>query len=550
MKTIPFSNTIETSIRTLLICTLMFLGLVSSAFARPELVSQWGIFEQRLSSSKVYDNPAQKIRVWVSFVAPTGETNRVYAFWDGGKRWRIRFSPDHPGLWRYFSECSDAGNKALNSLKGEFRCVPSQPSTPLLEHGHPTVKGGASHFVYDDGTPFFWLSDGVVEGARKARTRDWTEYVESRSAQGFNVALWKAAPGRDERGREAFSGNESIELNLPFLRRLDDIINISSESGMVSAIIPIWEIGVPDDELLPEDQVIVLLREMVGRWDAQPVVWVIAFDADVNGRRAARWRRIGRTVFGRVNHSPVILFCGSTYWAFKEFDNVSWVDAVAFQTGNVLSDEATLWLARGPVTGIWKSKPTRPMLNLFPGREAGSATDGHRITSAEALEVLARSLFVAPPAGLSYWSRAVSDWDQRVDTNTLAITGQKMTEWQKSLYLPGAKRLKAVHELLEEHSFETLSPSPELLAPSPAPTASSPVSVIADSERDRILIFLPKNTTAQLREDVLREGFVSTAINLLSDERIDVAPTSVSNTVEFSAPGDGDWLLLIKNPSR
>lgn len=519
------------------------------AWARP--VSKWELFEQDFRSSRDYDNPPQEVRLAVDFVSPTGHTNRVHGFWNGGNRWGVRFSPDQLGHWTFTTTCSDPLNSGLHGKSGKFLCTVQSLRDDLHRHGRIRVPKGSATFEYSDGTPFCWAADAVWEGARQSTRKEWADYVETRADQGFNVLLWRAAPGMDDRGKAAFGGVEEIEMDTAVLRRLDDKLNRLNQSGIVGAIAPFWEIGLADDELLPEDQVIVLLRQMVGRWDAHNVAWIIAFEADTNGRRAARWRRIGRNVFDNVQHSPVILFCGASHWALAEFAGEPWVDAVAYQSGNDVSEEARLWLALGPMTTLWTQQPTRPMLNLLPPEEAGLAADGQRIRTAQALECITRSLFVAPPAGLCYQSRATAEWDQTLDTNTVAITGEAMSEWQKSLFLPGASRIGQIRALLERSEFDRLLPaSASMLIPTQSSQpAARPLSALATPRRERAVIFVPEGEVASLPVKAMRPGVEGTFFSVATGRTTPAEARKDAITMSFSAPGPGDWLLFLAPPN-
>ncbi len=193
-----------------------------------------------------------------------------------------------------------------------------------------------------------------------------------------------------------------------------------------------------------------------------------------------------------------------------------------------------------PVDG----RPGSPLL-IFPGAgEADLSQDGNRITTPQAIEALARSLFVAPPAGLCYQSRAVAAWDNTVDTNTLAVTGEAMSEWQKSLHLPGAARVGQIRELLQETRFEQLLPASYLLSSVPEnQTVSRPISALASPQKDRALFFVPGGTTLSLRPRALRSGLEPTFFNLGDGQRLPAQPQAGDNTLTFSPPGPGDWLL-------
>lgn len=528
---------------------LLFLGQASEVVARS--VSKGEVFEADFRSSRTYDNAVQEARLTVQFVSPSGRTNRVHGFWNGGSRWAVRFSPDELGRWTYTTECSDTRNNGLQGQRGKFLCTVQSLRNELYQYGKIQVPKGYSTFRHNDGSAFFWAADGVWAGAQQSSRKAWSEYVEARSKQGFNVALWRAAPGTDDHRRQAFKGTNSFKLNIGYLKRLDEKTAWLNEFGMVSAIAPLWEIGQNDDALLPEDQVIALLRQMVARWDAYHVAWIIAFEADPDGRRAARWRRIGRSVFDRVEHSPVILFCGSTHWALEEFSGESWVDAVAYQSGNDVSEGANLWLAKGPANQLWMHEPARPVLNLLAATEAGVSQDGTRVGTRQAVEAMARSLFVAPPAGVCYQSRATAEWDQTVDTNTVAITGEEMTEWQKSLHLPGATRVGQIRQFLSQNEGQSFHPSTSVLltAPTDKPPAR-PLSALVTAQRDRALIFLPENETASIPSRALQAGVSGTFFSLKTGQQSPAEGQPAEGSTQFAAPGPGDWLLLLAPPAE
>src|SRR5437016_3962248 len=69
----------------------------ATASSKAPVVAKWGRFEQSFKSSLTYSNPVQDAALTVLFTSPRGETNLVDGFWDGGKTWRVRFSPDQPG---------------------------------------------------------------------------------------------------------------------------------------------------------------------------------------------------------------------------------------------------------------------------------------------------------------------------------------------------------------------------------------------------------------------------------------------------------------------
>ena len=153
-RTIPFPFAIVAGF-------LPMLAWGSSAPAADRVVPQWTRFEQAFVSSEAYDNPVQQVKVRVEFTGPHRNKRTFLAFWDGGRLWRIRFSPDEPGNWTYATVCSDKNNKGLHNQFGSFQCDEYTGVLPLFRHGELRLSKNRRYFEHSDGTPFFFLADTV-----------------------------------------------------------------------------------------------------------------------------------------------------------------------------------------------------------------------------------------------------------------------------------------------------------------------------------------------------------------------------------------------------
>ncbi|HVV70141.1 MAG TPA: DUF5060 domain-containing protein, partial [Verrucomicrobiae bacterium] len=238
------------------------------------VVPKWERFEHQFTSLADYANPLQEVTLKVLFVSPLGESTLVYGFWDGGRTWRVRFAPNQPGRWRFKSICSDAANLGLNEQTGEFLCTATLSESRFFQHGHVRVAADQEHLELEDGTPFFWLGDGVWTGAGASDPKSWEIYGLVRSSQNFSVAEWAAAGVEDSKGQSALTGfPEKIGINLEYFRRLDAKVATLGEVGLLSAIAPF---GPTDRGLrLPDDQAALLVRYMVARWGGDPVAWIL-----------------------------------------------------------------------------------------------------------------------------------------------------------------------------------------------------------------------------------------------------------------------------------
>ena len=84
-------------------------------------VPRWGLFEAAFTSTTQPENPLQDVELNVTFVPPSGEPHTVRGFWDGGSTWRVRFSPDQTGTWRYTTAAVPESDAGLHARRGTFR---------------------------------------------------------------------------------------------------------------------------------------------------------------------------------------------------------------------------------------------------------------------------------------------------------------------------------------------------------------------------------------------------------------------------------------------
>lgn len=137
-------------------------------------VERWGVFELVLQGP-AQGNPFDDVHLAAVF-ASGGRQIRVAGFYDGEGVYRIRFSPDTPGEWRWRSE-SDAAS--LDGQSGAFRCIPAGNGN----HGPVRVSPDGFHFVYADGTPY-----------RQIGTTSYSWALQSDARCERTLATLRAAP--------------------------------------------------------------------------------------------------------------------------------------------------------------------------------------------------------------------------------------------------------------------------------------------------------------------------------------------------------------------
>jgi hypothetical protein len=521
-------------------CGAVLLFWVTSVEARNlPAVPKWQRFELTLRSSVAYSNAFQQAEVRALFVSPTGRTNRVYGFWDGGRVWRVRFQPDFPGRWTYYTLCSDAENSGLHGQSGEFLCTAAGRADRFQQHGPIQVARPEQHLEHADRTPFLWLGDVAWDAATRATGVDWHTYLTTRSNQNFTVVQWRLPLPTAIRSNAAFTGHDQINLNLNFFRRLDAKVTAANRAGLLNAIAPLWEINSAPEIQLPEDQAIKLYRYALARWGADQVAWLVAFETDSTGAAASRWQRIGREVFGPVTHAPVAILPGDSLWVLDALRQESWVNIVGLPTTQVTEAQSLPWLLNGPPTSERFKTPLRPVVAMLPAPEVADQPERDQITGEFSRRLSWWNLLINAPAGVSYQADAVSRWD------ATRLMPRSAPAWREALNLPGAQALAPLATTFGPREFWQLTPMTDLRSrPSDLSQPQQRIAAASLESSPFTVIYLPE--AGGLNLDSVSAELLRQAewLNPRTGERTKALPAPTGAT-HFHPPGTNDWVLLL-----
>lgn len=544
---------VSTAARFALLALLLLpAGLpTTQAAAKIQVVPKWSRFEQAFGSSVAYANSLQDASLKIMFTSPLGDTNEVDGFWDGGKTWRVRFSPDQPGRWVFKTTCSDSANAGLHNKTGEFLCTAPVVRNRFDEHGPVRVARDHRHLEHADGTPFFWLADTVWNGARVAQLGDWDFYALTRAQQTFTVAQWAVAPGEDAREQSAWTGSlERIAINPGFFKRLDAKLDTLRRDGILSAIAPLLELSSSTNAVaaLPEDQAELLVRYVVARWGAEPVAWLLAFESDTSANNLGRWKRIGQAVFGARAHAPVILFPGETQWLFDEFRDQQWVDVFGYQSVTDVTDDALKWAVSGPFAAEWKKEPARPLIAFAPCEDGATAQADKRFSADDVRRAAYWSLLLTPSAGVSYAVQGVRNWDATPEPP--AVKGSKrpaLPLWRKALFAPSAKEMSHLAKFMNSIDYWQLRPEPKVVAVQPGDQSPQRFIAAAATDPNTLSVaYVPEDRTLELALDALPPSPKVSWFNPRTGGSKPAVAVVGGRACQFPTPGPGDWALLIR----
>lgn len=516
-------------------------------------IARYTVAEVALASARDYTNPFQEVAARIRVTAPSGAEQVVDAFWDGGRTWRARFSPDEPGEWHWRSEGA-GGDDGLNGRQGAVRCVPYTGDNPLYRHGPPRVGDDRFRFVHADGRPFFWLGDTAWNGPLRARQRDWARYLQARRQQGFTVIQFVSTPwrgcGPEQAGGPAYTGTEQIAIVPAFFQRLDSRVTAINAHGLVAAPVLLWAIGLSDPgQALTEPDATRLARYLVARWGAHQVAWLLAGDGRYQGERAARWRRIGRAVFADRHDRPVTMHPGGQQWVGEEFRAEPWYDFIGYQSGHGSSPDHLNWLVTGPPATDWDTPPHLPIVNLEPNYEAHPSyhIDRH-FTDHEVRRAAYWSLLVAPPAGVTFGHNAIWVWSEDEEVPEGHPRLGAVGAWHGGLETPGVWSMAILRRFFEQlpAPWWRLRPAPDLLAAQPGDR--DPARFIAAARTpggELAVVYLPVGGDVELR---VPQRPTQAAVRWF-DPRSGVWAGTAAVTPgvhRLVAPGAGDWLLCLE----
>ena len=529
---------------------LGFLGQHLKGEKQSGTVHQWGVVERALTTAREYPRPLWDVDVAVDLQSPSGKKRSVAAFWDGGRTWRFRFSPDEVGQWRWTTRATDASDDGLHGRQGTAECVAYEGDNPLYKHGPVVVSNDGRHFTHGDGTPFFWLGDTAWNGALRSTEADWQRYLKTRREQRFTAiqfvtTQWRGAT--EVLPEPVFTtADGKIGLNLHALRRIDQRLSAVNEHGLLAAPVMLWALWKTDPgQSLPEADAIRLARYMADRWGAHQVVWFLGGDGRFTGEAAPRWRNIGRGVFGdRPHRRPVTLHPLGGGWPLSDFAAEDWYDFVGYQSSHTARPERLRWMVGGPPASDWKQGRPRPFINLEPNYEGHpGAPGGTNFTPFHVRRAAWWSCLVSPTAGVSYGNNPIWVWnDEPAPAEGHEGLGE-IAPWEAGLETEGVQDMTLLARFFESGPWHRLRPAPDLLAKQPG--ESDPDRFVAAGATDDgkwVVVYTPTGGRIVLDGRRLKEGRRARWF----DPRTGQFKEAAGEGDAYPAPDEQDWVLEVR----
>ena len=295
-------------------------------------IERYGVFEESFSGTGDYANAYAEVEATVVFSRPDGGTWTIPLFWDGGKTWKARISPDAVGVWRYAVRSSDA---ALDGVAGSFDCVPSSLHGSIVP-----MERYPLHFQYQDGTPFWFFGDtgwrSFADDVEKNLNRETVlHYFDVRASQGFNyihIALTGSAGSffEDEQNVMYEYDYANERLNPEFFQEADYRLTYMNAKGMTAGLLLPW--ATEWDRFASDEAGLRFARYVVAGYSAYNVVFIIAGEWDTLGTdkdKKARFQAIGHEMMRHDPHNRMRAI--SAFRVVEEFATQPWMSFGDYQ---------------------------------------------------------------------------------------------------------------------------------------------------------------------------------------------------------------------------
>jgi hypothetical protein len=533
-------------LRLLALAALCFLS--TSAIAQEPPVARWDRWQGTWRATEEPPPDASlKLEFTVELTSPSNKTVPVAGFWDGDRVWKARFRPDEPGVWTYKTVARPA-LAGLHGQTGSFTCAVKKTTNRFLEHGPIRVAESGTYLEHADRTPFFWLGDTVWNGPMLSSPGDWSKFLDARAKQRFDViqfnaiAPWRTAP-TDADGQVAFEGRDLIRIHPRYFQRLDERMDAMNAAGLLAAPVLVWANTKSDvGNVLPESELIRLVRYQVARYGAHHVVWILAGDNRYDAKSAELWKRVGRAVFGNVSHAPVMTHPTGMNWPWESWRDERWLDILGYQSGHGDDARTLAWIHSGPVKDAWQRKPTKPIINLEPPYEGHLGYQSRKpLSDYQTRRAIYWSLLVSPPAGVTYGAHGIWSWQTVAGVPREHANTGVAPPWFVAKDFPGGTQMKHLRDLFDSLPWWTLRPAQDVLTEQPG--AADPAKFIAAARSmkgDTAIVYVPVG------------GFVALADHKTwrSGEWFDPRTGRLTAVPvigpDLSPPDKQDWLLRLR----
>lgn len=523
--------------------------------------AQWKRTEICLRSAKTYENPFLDVEIDAVFTHESGFSIALPGFWKGGDQWCVRFAPTRPGRWAYTVTCSDGQNTGLQQ-KGVLDAQPAEGGTLLDQKGWVRLEENARYFVYDDGTPFFWLGDTHWQMPDYERMdacnfpgckcgNQFMHLLQDRLEKGFNV--YQTYPDSAEKDggdnprtyhwwQEKYTRIDPAGFNENF----DVKMNSLADAGMTIAL------GLGVHTITPtamgEEAFLHFTRYMVARYAAYPVVWITGQEITMDMQRGAQTYNIYKKAAALVSkldgyrHPLGTHLCPQTYEVHRELDAQPWHQWWALQAGH---GDMGLLKPQSFYQSYWKSPTKKPFLETEAQYEdLGFGRNGYTCARAAGWKAVQCGSYGFTYGGVGVWALR---WSDRIEDGGWS-TSYNSESWYMGLVKPGSAEMGFMRAFYEKLPFQRLIPRFFSQTYGVFDDAERSVLATDGSQTYVVYFYNPSTLTGTLKKLYKRKKYAAWWFDPRTGGYIAIAKDFTAKDGNFvlpPKPTPQDWVLLV-----
>lgn len=538
---------------------LFTVALNTPAFSdtRPSReIERWSPAELTFTSEREYKNPYVDVDFRAEFTNENGDVLLRPGFWDGGKTWKIRFTPPAGSKrWTYHTKSSAAGDAGLNDRTGDLNVAEYRGTNPLRRHGLLRMSPGHRNIVHADGTPFLLVADTVWALPFRGTPDAVADYARDRQGKGFNAALLmtvqpdQQTTGPRERtaiggfavGFEDLAKGHINELNVDYFQELDVLIGILLDHGIVPVFNPVFQGygfrgGLTLGGVVDSAEYVRFQKYLIARFGGSPAIWLP--NADAAGRTAAV-EAAGKATEEWDAYKQPTGFHYSPFddrqpdwtndpnhgWHYNRIhQDADWLDFQWAQTGHDGDHKPE------KVAAMYDNLPTKAAANGEPTYEEigkpGNAAGWWQGEEAWG------NLVAGGTMGVVYGAAGLWTWKPTDDEPGFARWTDAPASWRDGLRFEGSRYVGFINQALRHFDFTDMAKRPDL---------TDGKNLLAIPGRF-YLSYLPMGGSITVRE--LPAGLPWRWFNP-KNGRFSLEQRTTAGTQSFTAPGVEPWVLIV-----
>lgn len=526
----PIRKTKETKL--LLIVSLLFclscFGRLNTAIS--EKAVQWGRWQHTLLSEST--NEVQPVSIEVIFTGPEGKTFTTPAFTDDGKIFYFRATFPVPGEWRWKTVCNDQDNTSLHNKSGKVKVRQYEGENPLFRHGDLKVSDDRRYLIHADGTPFLWMGDSGWNATLKSTMKEWCDYVDKRSSQGFSV-IQVGLRGAGNGNQDTISFRQDGTIDPLFWQNLEAKIAYANDKGLLLLMVGVgntWR-----DLFAKNTNNQKFETYLTGRFSSFMVILSPSFDQIYETELNNVALELQKSTLHLVTQHS-----GTNYEANLSFRNSSSVDFCGLQSGhhlwtNMLAN--AYHAARSWTLDMWNGVPVKPVINIETMYDNyGNDNAEHSATREKDVRKLGWISWLSGSMGYTYGAGGIWKFNKDSTENDF---------WRNAMDWPSAGQMTVMKDFFKSIEWWRLVPLHKLVVNQEVEETLKMV-VSGTKQKDLLLAYLPDNPMIVLDLKDYQGTMAGKWLNLVTGDNVEIPqPVIPSASVTFSRPDGWEDALLI-----